>query len=146
MATTSLAKKVEAQEESDVRRLVNEIMLDVSCIGARLREIFGDEVTRIWTARLEHKVIALRHFIAEAPLRPMEQVMLLLLCEDDQKAFQLARIYNDDAEAIVDEYIEETCWKNDRSLRALVGNKGSFPERLEALRKAFVAQGFDLWR
>jgi len=57
-----------------------------------------------------------------------------VMTDDPVKKAEFQKQFGVDQTQAVDEFIERTCWAED--LPHLVGNRGTAPERLQALREA----------
>jgi hypothetical protein len=135
-----------APAQGEVRRMLNEVELDLSCIARRFEGTEGDAVAQEWLERTREKLIALRSELSEEVMYPSERDALLILCEDHEKVDELERLFAYGRTELIDEWIEDSDWTKTEAMRRWVGHKGDNLERLEAMRTALQEGGDKLWR
>ena len=86
-----------------------------------------------------HDLDLYREYYERFPRRADAQ-WALILSDDPAEIKKLEDILKLTQAAAVDEFIEDSCWKDAMNLRDLVGNKGSADKRLHALRFAYLLE------
>lgn len=138
-------KKAPAPRE--VRRLLNEVELDLACTARRVGGTEADTVVVEWLERTQEKLTALRSELGEKVMSPGERGAFLILCEDHEKCDELESLLSYGRTGLIDEWIEDSDWTQNEAIKEWVGNKGDDLERLEAMRAALVAEsGEKPWR
>ncbi len=91
-----------------------------------------------------HDLDLYREYYERAPYRAGAQ-WGLIFSDDPAEIKKLEDILKMTQAAAVDDFIEDSCWKDAMNLRDLVGKKGTADERLHALRFAYLLENSRLY-